>query len=404
MNNIHPVCLMPKSPVTGDELAILVTRQGGFRLVSPEEDELGLVIVELGRASDNDFDLLRKLDADPRVTEIFVTARKKDPDLIIEAMRAGATEFMAQPLRPEDMSAALEGYLMRCRTREAHPVATSEEGGRIVHVVSAKGGVGGTTVTASLGVLAAQRGETVLMDMRLPQGDVPLFLDLAYTHTWASAMRDLARLDATFLRSLVERHSSGLHVLPSPDRQDELESLSALGVKAMLGLMRATFPTTIVDGGPFSDELALASMQQAESILLVTELALPSLSGARRILDDIRQHAPQVEDRVRLVVNRLCSRSGVEAEEAEQLLERKVFCAIPDDYSNAVSAINQGVPLVTAHPRSAAARALQQLGERTFPQEGADARPGGLFARLLRRGEAGQASVPQTPLLHGSRG
>lgn len=171
MNNIHPVCLMPKSPVTGDELAILVTRQGGFRLVSPEEDELGLVIVELGRASDNDFDLLRKLDADPRVTEIFVTARKKDPDLIIEAMRAGATEFMAQPLRPEDMSAALEGYLMRCRTREAHPVATSEEGGRIVHVVSAKGGVGGTTVAASLGVLAAQRGETVLMDMRLPQGD-----------------------------------------------------------------------------------------------------------------------------------------------------------------------------------------------------------------------------------------
>lgn len=390
MNATRPVCLFAKSPVTGDELAILVTRQGGFRLVSPDEDELGLAIIELGRTSDNDFELIRSLDADPRVTEIFVTARKKDPDLIIEAMRAGATEFLSQPLRPEDMGAALEGYLLRCRTRESAPLTTNETGGRIVHVVTAKGGVGGTTVAVNLGTLAARRGEeTVLVDMRLPQGDVPLFLDMAYTHTWASALRDLARLDVTFLRSLVEHHASGLNVLPSPDPEDGIENMSAHGVKAMLGLMRNAFATTVVDGGPYTDELALASMQQAELVLLVTELALPSLSGARRILDDIQRGAPQVADRVRLVVNRVCPRTGVDIEEAEQLLERKVFCAIPDDYTAAVSAINQGVPLTEAHPRSAAARALVQLAERTLPGPvgKGEATGGGFLSRLLRRGE-----------------
>lgn len=448
MNITHPVCLVTKRLATREELTRVLARQDGFRLVTPgEADDLGLVILELGDDLEDDFESIASLVSDPRVGEVFVTSRQKDPDLIIRAMRAGVSEFLSQPFRSEEVLAALEGYARRRRTaRAASPAASAAPaaGGRIIHVMGAKGGVGATTVAVNLAVLAARAlsgkaPETdgkkagkglaklngrnanaardvqamgglalatgapapapatqplaALMDMRLPQGDVPLFLDMEYSRTWADGARNLGRLDATFLRSLAERHASGLEVYASPDAGDDLDAISPRAVKAVLDIARAQYAVTVVDGGPYADELALVSMQEAETILLVTDLALPALAGARRLLDDVAAVAPSVAARIQLVVNRMSAQAGVDLAEAERLLERKVFATVGDDYGAAVAAINQGVPLCEAAPRSVAARSLAKLAERLAPAAPASGnggaapgmKAGGLFARLLHR-------------------
>ncbi|EGY24621.1 response regulator [Desulfovibrio sp. A2] len=448
MNITHPVCLVTKRLATREELTRVLARQDGFRLVTPgEADDLGLVILELGDDLEDDFESIASLVSDPRVGEVFVTSRQKDPDLIIRAMRAGVSEFLSQPFRSEEVLAALEGYARRRRTaRAASPAASAAPaaGGRIIHVMGAKGGVGATTVAVNLAVLAARalsgsvpeadgkkagkglaklngrnanaardvqamgglalatgapapapatQPLAALMDMRLPQGDVPLFLDMEYSRTWADGARNLGRLDATFLRSLAERHASGLEVYASPDAGDDLDAISPRAVKAVLDIARAQYAVTVVDGGPYADELALVSMQEAETILLVTDLALPALAGARRLLDDVAAVAPSVAARIQLVVNRMSAQAGVDLTEAERLLERKVFATVGDDYGAAVAAINQGVPLCEAAPRSVAARSLAKLAERLAPAAPASGnggaapgmKAGGLFARLLHR-------------------
>jgi pilus assembly protein CpaE len=461
MNIAHPVCLLTKRLATREELTRVLARQDGFRLVSPgEADDLGLVILELGEdlpgeSLADDFESIASLVSDPRVGEVFVASRRKEPDLIIRAMRAGVSEFLSQPFRADEVLAALEGYTRRRRTaRAASPAAAPAAGGRIIHVMGAKGGVGATTVAVNLAVLAARslsgkvpRDDATksgkglhglnglnglnglggrngaaardmqdmggmalasggpaafapdalplaaLMDMRLPQGDVPLFLDMEYSRTWADGARNLGRLDATFLRSLAERHASGLEVFASPDAGDDLDAISPRAVKAVLDLARALYAVTVVDGGPYADELALVSMQEAETILLVTDLALPALAGARRLLDDVAAVAPSVAARIQLVVNRMSAQAGVDLTEAERLLERKVFATVGDDYGAAVAAINQGVPLCEAAPRSVAARSLAKLAERLAPAAPASGnggaapgmKAGGLFARLLHR-------------------
>lgn len=444
MNITHPVCLLTKRLATREELTRVLARQDGFRLVSPgEADDLGLVVLELGDDLEDDFESIASLVTDPRVGEVFVASRQKDPDLIIRAMRAGVSEFLSQPFRSDEVLAALEGYARRRRTtRAASPAAVpASTGGRLIHIMGAKGGVGATTVAVNLAVLAARsltgnapasdtkkagRNLTgrnanaardmqamgdmalatggpahapaalplaALMDMRLPQGDVPLFLDMEYSRTWADGARNLGRLDATFLRSLAERHASGLEVFASPDTGDDLDAISPRAVKAVLDLARSLYAVTVVDGGPYADELALVSMQEAETILLVTDLALPALAGARRLLDDVAAAAPAVAARIQLVVNRMSPQAGVDLTEAERLLERKVFATVGDDYGASVSAINQGVPLCEAAPRSVAARSLAKLAERLAPTAATPGnggaapgmKAGSLFARLLHR-------------------
>ncbi|MFV0421271.1 AAA family ATPase [Oleidesulfovibrio sp.] len=401
MPTTHPVCLLTKSLRTEEELSSLVAYQSRFHLATPGVDEdMGLVIVELGNSLEEDFETIDSLVHDPRVGEIFITATRKDPDLIIRAMRAGVTEFLEQPFKGADVNTALEGYAKRAHERERSTGTEPVHTGRIVHIIGAKGGVGATTVAVNLAVRQARMGHSAaIMDMRLPQGEVPLFLDMEYARTWADAAREVSRLDATFLQSLMEGHESGLQLLASPDEGDDLDTITTRSVKAILNLLRAHFEITVIDGGPYADELALVSMQEADEVLLVSEMSLPALAGARKLLDGITRTSPQLSERVRLVLNRHTAKSGLSVEEAEALLERKTFSLIDDDYEAALSALNQGQALCDAHPRSPAARALSGLADRILPVATTSGtggqRSGGLLARFLHRASRNKGKEEQ---------
>ncbi len=395
MSATLPVYLLAKSPQTKNVLARLVAEQHGFHVVqsSQADNEPGLVIFELGARAEEDFKTIASLITDPRVDEVFITAPQKDPDLIIRAMRVGVSGFIAQPFQKDEVGSVLADYARRTGEKRRSPLAQARGGGRIIHVMGAKGGVGTTTVAVNLAVLQARRtgGKGALMDIRLPQGEVPLFLNMEYAHTWADAVRELGRLDDVFLESLVERHESGLSVLASPDENDDLDIITGESVQAILAHLRARYPVTVIDGGPYVDELALAALEMADEILFVTEMSLPSLASGRRLLDEIANLVPAALGHTRLLLNRCLEGGDLVREEAEVLLGRKVYSLIVDDYESAISALNQGRTLCDVYPRSPAAMGLMGLAERILPAPGNrgsdNGRSGGLFSRLLHIGK-----------------
>ncbi|ABB39159.1 response regulator receiver protein [Oleidesulfovibrio alaskensis G20] len=404
MASTYPVCLLTRNLHTEEELSRLIGHQKHFHLATPGvSEDMGLVIVELGGTPQDDFDAIVALAADPRVGEVFITAPRKDPDVIIRAMRAGVTGFLEQPFSSDNIAAALEGYAARMRETETAPQPAVQRQGRIIHVLGAKSGSGATTVTVNLGVNSARNGRsTAVMDMRLPQGEVPLFLDMQYARTWADAARELHRLDHMYLQSLMERHESGLEILAAPDENDAPETLSERSVRSILRLLRTRHDAVLIDGGPYADELALVSMHEADEVLLVSELSLPALAGARRLLNSIAQTAPDLDGKIRLVINRHAAGSGLSQEEAETLLERKACCLIENDYEAAVSAVNQGVALCDAHPRSPAAKSLTALADILMPQaspaDTGSMRPRSLLARFMPRRPSRVRTTQDAPL------
>jgi pilus assembly protein CpaE len=80
--------------------------------------------------------------------------RKKDADLLLKAMRAGAKEFLAQPLDEGEVKAALLSFR---RVAQTAAVKEPVHAGRIINVMGAKGGVGTTTVAVNLAMILAER-------------------------------------------------------------------------------------------------------------------------------------------------------------------------------------------------------------------------------------------------------
>jgi len=73
-----------------------------------------------------------------------------------------------------------------------------------------------------------------LIDLDLALGDADVALDLMADYTLADVALNIDRLDMTFLRRSLSKHSTGLSLLPHPVQMEDV-SLIRRSISACLG-------------------------------------------------------------------------------------------------------------------------------------------------------------------------
>src|ERR1700674_1499011 len=153
---------------------------------------------------------------------IFAIGNLNQPQVIVNAMRAGAREFIERPTTTTDL---LEAFV-RLTTAQRR---SRQEGirGKVFAVVNAKGGNGATTLAVNLALaLQAAHGQTALVDLA-PLGHTALHLNLKPLFTLADATRNLHRMDSSLLESFMTRHDDGLQLLAGTNAPAAIEPSTA---------------------------------------------------------------------------------------------------------------------------------------------------------------------------------
>jgi pilus assembly protein CpaE len=298
---------------------------------------------EVGQEFESEIRSIRTLKESGEIGDLFLTSSRTEPDILIQALRAGAMEFISQPIDEKEVKDALAGYLEK-RNR-ALAAETDRRQGKIITVLGSKGGVGTTTTAVNLasflGELSADQ-KVSLIDMNLIFGEVPLFLDIEPTFGWGEVIRNFDRLDATYLKSVLSKHPSGISVLPpSPDIEAAHLATPAI-IDKVFQLMRQEFDYVVIDCGQLLDAAALRILELSETVLLVSTQNLPCLINMRRILETFRQLGYPREDRIKIVMNRYQKGSTISRKAAEDGIKKKISWFIPNDYDTTMSAIHQG--------------------------------------------------------------
>jgi pilus assembly protein CpaE len=116
-----------------------------------------------------------------------------------------------------------------------------------------------------------------------------------------------------------------------------------------------------VDGGCTMDELAFNIMAESTKVMLVSALSLPCLANLKKLVETIRQLETVPEDTLFLIYNRYLSSSEISVEDAQEIIGKKAFWMIPNDYPTTLSAINQGKPLCKTAPKAQVTKNLAKL-------------------------------------------
>lgn len=266
---------------------------------------------------------------------VVLVASSLDPRLMLEAMRAGVTECIPEPLT----SAALEEAIRRVLV-DAAPVAT----GQVFAFLGAKGGVGTTTIAVNTAATLARvaDGDVLMADLHLANGDAGIFLAADARYSVLDALENIARMDESLLRSLVVHTSSGLDLLASSDRT-LVASVDGTRMRELIEFAARRYRYVVLDV-PRSDISTLDALESVTTLVVVASQEVAALKSAARMADTLKQRYGGA--RVRVVINRFDKKSEIGQADVERVVGLPVAMLIPSDYRAAIDAMNHGRPLV----------------------------------------------------------
>jgi pilus assembly protein CpaE len=272
---------------------------------------------------------------------IFMVAPEAHPDLILQAMRAGANEFFTWP--PSD-TAFVEAIARAAARRESS--SDGRPTAKTLAFFGAKGGAGITTVAVNCGVELARLSKqpTVIVDLKAGLGEVTLFLGVRSRYSLLDAMDNPHRLDSEFLREVVAKHRSGLDILAGSDHFDRPGPGDAAAVEEVFRLLGRQYEYILIDAGNQLTPCSTAALYTADTIYLVANPDVPSIRNAQRLLDRLGQLGACGE-RVRILLNRAAEPYPIPPEQIEAALSRPINHMFPSDYKTVSTALNAGVPL-----------------------------------------------------------
>src|SRR5713101_3789793 len=323
-----------------------------------------------------DFDLDRRsaalvaerIHADSPETSIFAVSSQSQPDLIIQAMRSGCSEYLVKPLDSEQLLNAVARVGGRGR-REKKEQAKAQ----VLAFIGAKGGCGVTTLVTQLGALLAKSWsrKVLIVDLHHDFGDAALYLGLTkYRYHAYELVENTDRLDAELLQSFVLHHKSGLDLIPAPQGNEPARPITPGALAQTFEFLRLRYEFILVDLPPGLNNEHLELIRSCDQINIVAIAEVSALRNVVRQTDYFtRKEIPA--DRMRVILNRHQNRSIISEAQIEKVIGQKLFWKVPNQYVQMLKSISGGDPLSQAN--SEAARNLNELagiiGKKPNPTE-----------------------------------
>ena len=312
-----------------------------------------LVVINLDPNASASLKAVGPLPRQYPAVSFFMMSQMLDANLLMEAMHLGVKEFIPLPMSEEKFAAALE------RVAQAHGMGKRA---KVIHVIPTIGGCGSTTVACNVAASLAKLGKTVLIDLDLLTGGVASYFDTRPRFTIADVMEAAEKLDKTLLDNALAVHpGSSLAILARPDLPEDTLRVSGAGVTRLLGVLNRLFDFVVIDSVMSIDPIYASAIASADVNVLVMQLNVPSAKNAERFVGAMRRMGIE-SAKIKIVVNRYVKKGcDIEPEEVERALGLKISWMVPNDFKNAIAAINFGEPVVLRAPRSEISTSLTAL-------------------------------------------
>lgn len=234
-------------------------------------------------------------------------------------------------------------------------------GGKIIGVISLKGGVGKTSSVSNLGAsLARDFGQKVLIvDANFMAPNLGLHLGLIDPSvTIHDVLLNKANIDEA-----IYEHKEGFHLVPGSLLSKKVKSHR---LKDKISGLKENYDVILLDSSPNLNEEILATMMASDELLVVTSPDFPTLSTTLRAVRLAAQKKVPISG---LLVNRVRNKNfELSLEDIEQAAKVSVLSVVQEDM-RVPESIYHTTPVAIHKPWSKSARGYRKLAARLIGQE-----------------------------------
>ena len=247
---------------------------------------------------------------------------------------------------------------------------------KLITIISGKGGVGKTTTAINLGAALNSFGKNVIIvDANLTTPNIGLHLGAPIVPVSLNHVL----LGKAKLSDAIYEHESGTKIIPSSLSVKELKRLNHKKLKDVGRSLRKMADFVIYDSAAGLGEEAVASMDAADDLIIVTNPEIPAVTDALKTIKLAEEMGKNVMGVVVTRVRRV--KTEMPLANIRDMLDVQILGVIPEDDRMQTALVEKDAILHT-HPRSKAAIAYKKIAAKIT---GVDYKEPNLLSRMLGR-------------------
>jgi CheY-like chemotaxis protein len=306
---------------------------------------------------------LRSGDTTEDIPIIMFTAKSQLEDKIT-GLEAGADIYLTKPTQPRELFAQVKALLKRSKKTRVL-VTPHGERGHSVGVLSAKGGLGVSTLALNLGIVIRRmyNEDVIVAELRSGQGSIGL--DLGYPNP--EGLNRLLNTPIEDIRpGLIEgqilNHSSGVKLLlSSPRPKDAIHLDKVDAAEVIVRQLPFLAPMVIIDLGSTLTSMTQKALEYCDELIVIMEPSPSSINLTKMLLQDIFELGVG-EGRIHVVlVNRVRSSVQLSWGDVQEQIGRSINTVFTPAPELAYQASYTNTPIVLHSPRSITTQQFEKL-------------------------------------------
>jgi pilus assembly protein CpaE len=303
------------------------------------------LILDLASDPENGVKVLERVKQAAPHLYVIASNFHADGESVINAVRAGANDFLVQPLRRLEFRDAIARY----ERAPKHTAVNQSRLGKVYSFLGVKGGVGTTTLAVNFASVLAQRKQNVvLIDLDWMANDVAMLVGAQPQYTLLEVGENLDKMDQQLFEGFVTRDPLGFYLVGPPDALEHPGYFTEAMLREFINFLVEKYDVIVIDAGRnVANELVMGALQSSTSVFLVLNQEFGAIRNAQRFLAYLMRMGFN-QDQLRVLANQYSKKPGMNnasLEQIQQTLNQPVFYGIPPSPA-VLASLNRGRPFV----------------------------------------------------------
>ncbi|GAB4431724.1 MAG: response regulator [Anaerolineales bacterium] len=339
---------------------VLQSGLGKEGLIYAWRDHPQLILFDPHLSDISSIEFVKKLRQDPRTaaTPILALSSDQNPQKKDALLEAGVTDFH---IKNSDLILELPVIIPQTLNK---PLPQQKDAGHLIVFMSAKGGVGTSSLCANFAASMAQHKPDafiVVVDLVLPLGSLGSIVGNTSEIDLVS-IADLRSDEITssyFSKKLPKFPLWGFQLLPAPSHPERSNQLNIARIPEILAVLRATYDYVIIDLGRSLSRISLPILQQADLLSLVVSNEQSAVELTKSVCDYLRNLSIDPNS-IFVLINRAVGLEGLTKKQIEAELEMPVRKNLPHMEGDFTLANNLHQPITKKYPQASITLALKE--------------------------------------------
>jgi CheY-like chemotaxis protein/MinD-like ATPase involved in chromosome partitioning or flagellar assembly len=345
----------------------IVTATNGTEALSLAlKEQPNLILLDLMMPDMDGNQVTRKLRNNPKTSKIHILmfSAKSQVEDKVSGYEAGVDEYLTKPIHPAELVARIKSVLSRSTISEASTVKK----GYTIGIISAKGGLGVSTIALNLGISLYTKSQKGVICAEVNPGHGCWATELGYANS--NGLVDLLGMKAneitpSTIESQLYSTPFGVRLLLSSNHiKDTALMANGTQLEAVMQQIPLLVPITILDIGANYFPHIEKIIASCNEIILITDPFPNTVKHTKALIDDmVSQNLLSSKILNVVIVNRVQSSIQLTRQKVRELLGQDVIGMISPAPELSYHAGLQALPMIKAQPENLVSVQINELAD-----------------------------------------